>query len=145
MIILLCQCLYSSLSFCLLTSQSFHLYLLHHHHHQKVRLQDHIYLEKQKSCKKWINGVFFVPVSAAPSVYAYVISVDLNITDVAVINQLRTIVSHINYPVFISNQIQISDVIINTGGINIMGHNSVKMEPVQSMLPAAGNAQFYIF
>uniref|UniRef100_A0A3Q1JYL4 Adhesion G protein-coupled receptor F5 n=1 Tax=Anabas testudineus TaxID=64144 RepID=A0A3Q1JYL4_ANATE len=47
-------------------------------------------------------------------VYEYIISIELNVSDVAVINQLRNILSNISYPVIISNQIQIYDINITT-------------------------------
>ncbi|XP_051264162.1 uncharacterized protein LOC127367939 isoform X8 [Dicentrarchus labrax] len=49
-----------------------------------------------------------------PVLYEYLISIELNISDVAVINQLRSILSNISYPIRISNQVQISDVNIST-------------------------------
>ncbi|XP_045898422.1 uncharacterized protein LOC123966281, partial [Micropterus dolomieu] len=52
--------------------------------------------------------------TSPPIVYEYLISVELNISDVTEVNQLRTILSNITYPVSINNQIQISDVSIST-------------------------------
>ncbi|XP_038558316.1 uncharacterized protein LOC119891055 [Micropterus salmoides] len=52
--------------------------------------------------------------TAPPIVYEYLISVELNISDVTEVNQLRTILSSITYPVSINNHIQISDVSIST-------------------------------
>ncbi|XP_035534980.1 adhesion G protein-coupled receptor F5-like [Morone saxatilis] len=61
------------------------------------------------------NCSFMHLLSAAPPVlYEYLISIELNISDVAVINQLRSILSNISYPISISNQLQISDVNIST-------------------------------
>ncbi|XP_026197143.1 uncharacterized threonine-rich GPI-anchored glycoprotein PJ4664.02-like isoform X2 [Anabas testudineus] len=55
------------------------------------------------------------PVPTSPTVvYEYIISIELNVSDVAVINQLRNILSNISYPVIISNQIQIYDINITT-------------------------------
>ncbi|XP_049914783.1 mucin-17-like isoform X5 [Epinephelus moara] len=52
--------------------------------------------------------------AAPPVIYEYIISVELNISDVTLINQLRTILRNISYPVSINNQIQIHDVNITT-------------------------------
>ncbi|XP_030260214.1 adhesion G protein-coupled receptor F5-like [Sparus aurata] len=49
-----------------------------------------------------------------PVIHEYILSVELNISDVTVINQLKTILSNISYPISINNQIQISDVNIST-------------------------------
>ncbi|XP_040919850.1 uncharacterized threonine-rich GPI-anchored glycoprotein PJ4664.02-like isoform X5 [Toxotes jaculatrix] len=54
------------------------------------------------------------PSTAPPVVYQYLISIELNISDVTVINGLRSILSNISYPISINNQIQISDVNIST-------------------------------
>ncbi|XP_027140127.1 uncharacterized protein adgrf8 [Larimichthys crocea] len=54
------------------------------------------------------------PPTTPPAVYEYIISVELNISDVAVINGLRTILNNISYPISINNHIQISDVNIST-------------------------------
>ncbi|XP_070706014.1 adhesion G protein-coupled receptor F5-like [Pempheris klunzingeri] len=51
---------------------------------------------------------------APPVVYEYIISVELNISDVTVIDQLRSILGNISFPVSINNHIQISDVNIST-------------------------------
>lgn len=54
--------------------------------------------------------------SSAPAVvYEYIVSVELNISEAAVITQLRTILRNISYPINISNQIQIYDVSISVG------------------------------
>ncbi|XP_042246628.1 uncharacterized protein LOC121882433 isoform X1 [Thunnus maccoyii] len=54
------------------------------------------------------------PSPTTPPVYEYIISIELNISDVAVINQLRTILSNISYPISINNHIQVLDVNIST-------------------------------
>ncbi|XP_053301824.1 uncharacterized protein LOC128460608 [Pleuronectes platessa] len=59
------------------------------------------------------NGHYCQPKTAPPVVYTYLISVELNIADVGLINPLRTILSNISYPISI-NHMQISDVIIST-------------------------------
>ncbi|XP_026173771.1 uncharacterized threonine-rich GPI-anchored glycoprotein PJ4664.02-like isoform X2 [Mastacembelus armatus] len=50
----------------------------------------------------------------APALYEYLISIELTISDVAVINELRTILSNISYPISINNHTQISDLNIST-------------------------------
>ncbi|KAM6992377.1 uncharacterized protein LKV04_008431 [Tautogolabrus adspersus] len=57
-------------------------------------------------------------INALPVVNEYLISVELNMSDVAVINQLRTILRNISYPLSINDQTQISDVNISTGRAN---------------------------
>ncbi|XP_044025377.1 adhesion G protein-coupled receptor F5-like isoform X16 [Siniperca chuatsi] len=52
--------------------------------------------------------------TTSPVLYEYLISIDLNISDVAVINHLRTILSNISYPISINNHIHISDVNMST-------------------------------
>ncbi|XP_029985105.1 uncharacterized threonine-rich GPI-anchored glycoprotein PJ4664.02-like isoform X3 [Sphaeramia orbicularis] len=52
--------------------------------------------------------------TSPPVFYEYIISVELNTTDVAVINQLRTILSNTSYPININNHIQISDINVST-------------------------------
>ncbi|XP_022621871.1 adhesion G protein-coupled receptor F5-like [Seriola dumerili] len=52
--------------------------------------------------------------TAPPVVYEYIISVELNISDVSLIDQLRTIVNNISSPISINNHIQISEVNIST-------------------------------
>ncbi|XP_062267957.1 uncharacterized protein LOC133973893, partial [Platichthys flesus] len=59
------------------------------------------------------SGQYCQPKTAPPVVYTYLISVELNIADVGLINPLRTILSNISYPISI-NHMQISDVIIST-------------------------------
>ncbi|XP_023270945.1 uncharacterized protein LOC111661558 [Seriola lalandi dorsalis] len=54
------------------------------------------------------------PPTTPPVVYEYIISVELNISDVSLIDQLRTIVSNISSPISINNHIQISEVNIST-------------------------------
>ncbi|XP_070844139.1 uncharacterized protein [Chaetodon trifascialis] len=54
------------------------------------------------------------PPTAPPVLYEYLTSVELNILDVALINQLRTILSNISYPITIDNHTQISDINIST-------------------------------
>uniref|UniRef100_A0A3Q3RSD3 Adhesion G protein-coupled receptor F5 n=1 Tax=Mastacembelus armatus TaxID=205130 RepID=A0A3Q3RSD3_9TELE len=49
-----------------------------------------------------------------PALYEYLISIELTISDVAVINELRTILSNISYPISINNHTQISDLNIST-------------------------------
>uniref|UniRef100_A0A673BQU0 Adhesion G protein-coupled receptor F5-like n=1 Tax=Sphaeramia orbicularis TaxID=375764 RepID=A0A673BQU0_9TELE len=61
------------------------------------------------------DGQYCQPVNNTPPVfYEYIISVELNTTDVAVINQLRTILSNTSYPININNHIQISDINMST-------------------------------
>ena len=58
--------------------------------------------------------------AAPPVLYEYLISVELNVSDVAVINQLRTILNNISYPIIImDSHIQLSDVNISTGRIHL--------------------------
>uniref|UniRef100_A0A3Q3LF58 Uncharacterized protein n=1 Tax=Mastacembelus armatus TaxID=205130 RepID=A0A3Q3LF58_9TELE len=52
--------------------------------------------------------------TAPPALYEYLISIELTISDVAVINELRTILSNISYPISINNHTQISDLNIST-------------------------------
>ncbi|XP_029902711.1 uncharacterized protein LOC115355924 [Myripristis murdjan] len=47
-------------------------------------------------------------------VYEYLISLELNTTDVTLIDQLRIFLTSTSYPIFISNTIQVSDVNIST-------------------------------
>ncbi|XP_076611658.1 uncharacterized protein LOC143335878 isoform X13 [Chaetodon auriga] len=54
------------------------------------------------------------PPTAPPVLYEYLTSVELNISDAALINQLRTILSNISYPITIENHTQISDIDIST-------------------------------
>ncbi|KAF1376289.1 hypothetical protein PFLUV_G00209400 [Perca fluviatilis] len=54
------------------------------------------------------------PSTAPPVLYEYIISVELNTTDVTLINQLRTILREISYPFSINNNIQISEANIST-------------------------------
>uniref|UniRef100_A0A8D3CAY6 G-protein coupled receptor 116 n=1 Tax=Scophthalmus maximus TaxID=52904 RepID=A0A8D3CAY6_SCOMX len=51
---------------------------------------------------------------APPAVYKYLISVELNVSVVGLIDQLRTILSNISYPISIGNHIQISHVNMST-------------------------------
>ncbi|XP_049446584.1 uncharacterized protein LOC125897346 isoform X24 [Epinephelus fuscoguttatus] len=60
------------------------------------------------------NGRFCKPKTAPPVVYEYILSVELNISDVTLINQLRIILKNINYPININNQIQINNINIST-------------------------------
>uniref|UniRef100_A0A3B4YAI3 Uncharacterized protein n=1 Tax=Seriola lalandi dorsalis TaxID=1841481 RepID=A0A3B4YAI3_SERLL len=62
------------------------------------------------------DGQYCQPVDqyTPPVVYEYIISVELNISDVSLIDQLRTIVSNISSPISINNHIQISEVNIST-------------------------------
>ncbi|KAL7388956.1 hypothetical protein ABVT39_024000 [Epinephelus coioides] len=60
------------------------------------------------------NGRFCKPKTAPPVVYEYILSVELNISDVTLINQLRIILKNINYPININNQIQSNNVNIST-------------------------------
>ncbi|XP_078030247.1 uncharacterized protein LOC117252677 isoform X8 [Epinephelus lanceolatus] len=60
------------------------------------------------------NGRFCKPKTAPPVVYEYILSVELNISDVTLINQLRIILKNINHPININNQIQINNVNIST-------------------------------
>ncbi|XP_078130151.1 uncharacterized protein LOC144533011 [Sander vitreus] len=53
-------------------------------------------------------------VTTPPVLYEYIISVELNTTDVMLINQLRTILRNISYPFSINNRIQISEANIST-------------------------------
>ncbi|XP_026174851.1 uncharacterized threonine-rich GPI-anchored glycoprotein PJ4664.02-like [Mastacembelus armatus] len=55
-----------------------------------------------------------LPSTAPPALYEYLISIELTISDVAVINELRTILSNISYPISINNHTQISDLNIST-------------------------------
>ncbi|XP_041814179.1 uncharacterized threonine-rich GPI-anchored glycoprotein PJ4664.02-like isoform X3 [Chelmon rostratus] len=54
------------------------------------------------------------PSTAPPVLYEYLISVELNVSDAALINQLRTILSNISFPISISDHTQISDISIST-------------------------------
>ncbi|XP_067427696.1 uncharacterized protein [Thunnus thynnus] len=54
------------------------------------------------------------PPTTPPLLYEYLISVELNTTDVATIDRLRTILGNITYPISINNHIQLSDVNIST-------------------------------
>ncbi|XP_028253417.1 uncharacterized protein adgrf6 isoform X5 [Parambassis ranga] len=54
------------------------------------------------------------PTTAPPVVHEYLVSVELNTTEVTVINNLRTTLDNTSYPVTISNQIQLSDINITT-------------------------------
>ncbi|KAM7395024.1 hypothetical protein PAMA_006664 [Pampus argenteus] len=49
-----------------------------------------------------------------PVVYEFLISIELIISDAAVINQLRTMLSNISYPISINSHIQINDINIST-------------------------------
>ncbi|KAM9339668.1 adhesion G-protein coupled receptor F1-like [Symphorus nematophorus] len=60
------------------------------------------------------NGEYCQPKQAPPILYEYLISVELNVSDVALINQLRSTLSNISYPVNITSNIQLSDVNIST-------------------------------
>uniref|UniRef100_A0A3B4TZB3 Adhesion G protein-coupled receptor F5-like n=1 Tax=Seriola dumerili TaxID=41447 RepID=A0A3B4TZB3_SERDU len=62
------------------------------------------------------DGQYCQPVDqyTPPVVYEYIISVELNISDVSLIDQLRTIVNNISSPISINNHIQISEVNIST-------------------------------
>ncbi|XP_035860708.1 uncharacterized threonine-rich GPI-anchored glycoprotein PJ4664.02-like [Sander lucioperca] len=53
-------------------------------------------------------------VTTPPVLYEYIISVELNTTNVTVINQLRTTLRSISYPFSINNRIQISEANIST-------------------------------
>nr|XP_029135202.1 adhesion G protein-coupled receptor F5-like [Labrus bergylta] len=53
-------------------------------------------------------------INALPVVNEYLISVELNMSDVTEVYQLRTILRNISYPLSINEQIQISDVNIST-------------------------------
>uniref|UniRef100_A0A665V0H9 Uncharacterized protein n=1 Tax=Echeneis naucrates TaxID=173247 RepID=A0A665V0H9_ECHNA len=63
------------------------------------------------------DGQYCQPVdqhTAAPAVFKYLISAELNISDVALIHKLRLFLSNISYPISINNHAQISDVNIST-------------------------------
>ncbi|XP_047430352.1 uncharacterized protein LOC124999485 [Mugil cephalus] len=47
-------------------------------------------------------------------VYEYLISTELNTTDITVINALRSLLSSLSYPIYINGQIQLTDVNIST-------------------------------
>ncbi|KAA8579081.1 hypothetical protein FQN60_016036, partial [Etheostoma spectabile] len=49
------------------------------------------------------------PSTAPPVLYEYIISVELNTTDITLINQLRTTLRSLSYPFRINNHIQISE------------------------------------
>ncbi|AWP19624.1 FIg-Hepta, partial [Scophthalmus maximus] len=63
-----------------------------------------------------INDLTVCPLTtpAPPAVYKYLISVELNVSVVGLIDQLRTILSNISYPISIGNHIQISHVNMST-------------------------------
>ncbi|XP_055362341.1 adhesion G protein-coupled receptor F5-like isoform X2 [Betta splendens] len=63
------------------------------------------------SCPVTIPPPTLTPPAAA---YEYIFSIELNVSDVAVINQLRTILSNFSSPVNISNQVQIYGINITT-------------------------------
>ncbi|XP_059212958.1 uncharacterized protein LOC131991519 [Centropristis striata] len=69
-----------------------------------------VYLQNLTACLLTTTA----PSTASPVVYGYLISVELNISDATLINQLRTILRNISYPVNINSQIQIYDVNIST-------------------------------
>ncbi|XP_069014881.1 uncharacterized protein [Embiotoca jacksoni] len=52
--------------------------------------------------------------TAPPLLYEFLVSIELNTTDVTVINKLRAILRNISYPVSINNHIQLSDINITT-------------------------------
>ncbi|XP_071384537.1 uncharacterized protein [Centroberyx affinis] len=53
-------------------------------------------------------------VTTPPVIYEYLVSIELNTTDVTVIDQLRTLLRNTSFPISINNTIQISDVNIST-------------------------------
>lgn len=70
--------------------------------------------------------VVLFPASVAPPVVCeYLISIELNISDVTLINQLRTTLSNVSYPISNSNHIQIYDINTSTGSSNFCTHTVV--------------------
>lgn len=63
----------------------------------------------------WNPFFFFLITSAALPVSIYDISVELNISDVVVLNQLRALLSNMIHPITINDYVQISDINITTG------------------------------
>lgn len=63
--------------------------------------------------------LLFCASAAPPLVYEYIVSVELNISDVTleVVNGLWGILGNIPYPVILNNHTEISYVNITTGGI----------------------------
>lgn len=59
--------------------------------------------------------LLFSSIAALPLLYEYLISVELNVSEVAVINQLRSILSNITYPISINDHTRLSQVNISTG------------------------------
>lgn len=68
------------------------------------------------------NPTIFSSSAAHPVVSIYNISVELNISDALVLNQLRALLSNMTHPIIISDHINISDINITTGGT---GHNNL--------------------
>ncbi|XP_071384534.1 uncharacterized protein [Centroberyx affinis] len=58
------------------------------------------------------------PQTAPPVIYEYLVSIELNTTDVTVIDHLRTVLRNTSFPISINNTIQISDVNISTAHTN---------------------------
>lgn len=58
---------------------------------------------------------FFLITSSALPVSIYDISVELNISDAVVLNQLRALLSNMIHPITINDYVQISDINITTG------------------------------
>lgn len=61
------------------------------------------------------NPFFFLTTSAALPILIYDISVELNISDAVVLNQLRALLSNMTHPITINDYVQISDINITTG------------------------------
>ncbi|XP_037607402.1 uncharacterized protein adgrf8 isoform X2 [Sebastes umbrosus] len=68
------------------------------------------------------------PSTTPPVLYEYIISVELNTTDVTLIDILRTTLRNINYPITINNNIQINDVNISTVCIPNNGGHQCRCE-----------------
>ncbi|KAG7244228.1 hypothetical protein INR49_004365, partial [Caranx melampygus] len=60
------------------------------------------------------NGEYCQPKTALLVEYEYLTSIELNVSDVSVINRLRTILSNISYPISISSNVQLFEVNITT-------------------------------
>lgn len=63
------------------------------------------------------SSVLFLVFSASPGLREYLVSVELNFSDVSALNQLKALLNRTVFPIRINDAIQVSDINITTGNM----------------------------